>query len=53
MYPTTYLCALSIREDFENSLTYSSLDIKIYMILFGFVDIDSRGIGAIWTLIHT
>ena len=32
MYPTTYLGALSIREDFENSLTYSSLDIKICMM---------------------
>ena len=34
MYPTTYLCALSIREDFENSLTYSSLDIKICMMQY-------------------
>ena len=32
MHPTTYLGALSIREDFTNSLTYSSLDIKICMM---------------------
>ena len=32
-YPTTYLGALFIREDFENSLTYSSLDIKIWWIV--------------------